>query len=415
MSRGFRFAMSNPGALLVAGNPRGKKAAKRSKRRNPSQYQTASQAQATTARIISSAVAKARALERRRQANKVAVFIDAAQVRDARARAVERAASKSNPRNPTMARKARKSKKPRSAAQRAATARMLAANRSAKRHKRKARRASAPIKRRAKRRSSGRRHRVHNVPASTGTVVVVRKVRRGAVRHAKRRSGRALRAFRVNPAGSMSGLIMGPHGLIGSLGHVADNLKSVAGGGIKSMAIAAAAGAGSIVAGTVVKGVIVRAAMKVAPVWSAGPVGARVLTGLSYYGTGWAIARFAVKDQRTKSAILAGTVIATALEIFRPGTVTDILAKLPIVGDMFGKKIAAKVAGMDADLGAYVEGELGAYVEGYQNQVRGMGMDPADMIPSLVNDPGFADDSLNGYQLQGYQLQGLGIGCDDDE
>jgi hypothetical protein len=424
MSRaGFRYAMSNPGALLIAGNPSGKRTSKRKpSRKNPTQYQTKAQSEATTARIVSAAVAKARALDRRSQVNKVAAFLDMQQIRAARERAaLKSASSRSNPRKSVMA------KKKRTAAQRAATARMIAANKAGKRSRRKSRRASRPavtrreskaIRRRARavkhygKRALGRKVRVHNVPASKGTVVVVRRVARGTVRRAKRRSGFPVRAFRVNPvAGGLGDLLMGPYGLIGSFKHVGANFKAVSGGGIKSMAIAAAAGAGSIVLGTMVKATVVKVAMKVAPVWSAGAVGARVLTGVSYYGTGWAVARFATKDPRTKSAILAGTVVATVLELFRPGTVTDILAKLPIVGDMFGKKIAATVKGIDADLGAYVEGELGAYVEGYQEQA--LGYDNGNMDPSVLDARGY-DDSLEGYNLQGYNLQGMGIGCDDD-
>jgi hypothetical protein len=387
---------------------------KRKRRRNPDPSDATTRimrrkpgASPSTSNILRAVTDKARVLERRRVLNQIAPFLSTDAFKR-RSRANPRRAAATSPQGTVPMAK----KKRRSAAQRAATATMHKANRArragrtakpkARRTKKRRarstvtrrRRAVARVSRRTTRRRS-RRLRVRNVPASSGTVVVVRKVRRGSVRRASRRAGRRFRSVRVNP-GVGALFMQGPHSFVGGLTGIQGNLKAAMSGGLKGYLYAAGGAVGAVAVGTVLRRAVFGMAMKVAPNLAAGAIGARVLSFASYYGAGWAIARFAIKDSRTKSAVIAGSAIAALVEVLRPGTVASLVARIPVLGPM----IAGRLAGIDADLGSYVEDALGE--------------NTALMDPSVVDgDCGFGvPESLGAYALGEYSAAVDGVECD---
>ncbi len=266
-----------------------------------------------------------------------------------------------------------------------------------KRSSRKAKRASAPKKsrrgrkskmRRARRvRRSARRH-VRSVAVSPKGIVRVVKVRSGKVRRAKglfRR--RAFRTVGVNP-GSLS--------LVGGLGGFAGNAKAVMRDGVMGFAKAALGAGGAIFAGTIVARVTTPLVAQFAPSIVASPWGSRILAGLNYYVSAWALAKYLPGvDGKTRRAMFTGGVAAAILEVARPGLVRDAAARLPVVGGLFGDTLE----GMAGDLGAYVATALGSatsdHVPGVYDPNPGAG---SGIQPTAADDQALEDYvALNDY------------------
>ncbi len=300
--------------------------------------------------------------------------------------------------------KLKKHKKHRSAAQRAATKRMLAANR--------AKRAGRVAKRRTKRSKRVARVTVRKVRRSKRRVarVSVRRVRRSRrrarvhvkARRARRSSRRARRARRsfigrvsINPALSLKGFIAPVTGVIGNL---KDSLKSVSGiAGLAGGAIGAIAG------GTIIARSVMPLALRFAPTIAGSPMGARAISVLCYYGAGYLLARFLPVNEKVKKGILAGAVAASIIEVIRPGSVQKAVAMVPIVGPM----IAGNLGGIEPELGDYIDRALNGQNSLYGGAAYALGN-------TTFGETTFGEYSVNGlgeYSINGlgeYEMNGLG-------
>ncbi len=349
--------MTNPAQLLLAGNP-GKK---RSKRKV-----TVIAAKAPT--IKEPAVAKRR---KKSKASRVA-------------RVAKRRAKRASRRKAMPAGLKKYWAKRRGKAA-AATPKRRRARRSRK-SRLKVKRAKS-TKRRSRRRSRARRAHVKNVVASAGTRVIVRKVRRGKVRSARRRSGRKVGTVGVN-AGTLS--------LTGGLTHFLANAKATAKDGVKGFAFALAGAGVSVAGGAFTSQVTSNIIGRFAPSLLSNPVVARLLGAVNYYLPGWAAAKYVPGlSGKSRRAMLTGAAAAAIVEIVRPGSVRGVLSQIPVVGGLL-----AGVEDSASDLGAYVgyalNGEGGG--EGYggvydANPGAGSGHQP-DGTPIIGMD-GYV--SLNDY------------------
>lgn len=296
------------------------------------------------------------------------------------------------------------SKKKRSKAQIAATRKMLAANkakRAGKRVARKAKRvARVAVKSSGKRRTSKRRARARVASKTLTRRIYVAPSRKGAkkrklkieIRRAKRSKrraskprGRVIRTIKVNPAFSMSGILAPITGVV-------DNLQKSFGSAAGIAGIAGGA-IGSIAGGTLLARFVMPAAMKMAPGFAASPMGARVISVGLYYGAGFLLARFLPVNDKIKRGILGGAVAAALLEVLRPGTVQNMVSKVPGVGPL----LAGNLGGIEPELGGYVEQALA-----------GLGGDK-DSAAAL------ASESIGAYELGEYEMDGLGCSPAADE
>jgi len=271
-------------------------------------------------------------------------------------------------------------KKKRSRAQIAATRKMLAANRSKRRAAAPKRRAKA-VKRRAavtrrakpakrakrgkrsvkattKRRAKRRARKVKNVVASRGTTVVVRKVRRGKVRGAKKRSGRAIRRVRVNPGASI--------GLLDGFTDFKGNLAAIKKSGIKGWAFALIGAGGAVFAGTTLNRVTTPVLANIAPKLVMNPIFARLWSAGNAYLGGFLLAKLMPLDAQTKKAILMGGTVAAAVELAKPGLVASVAGKIPVIGPLFDGAMA-RVEG----LGEYVRVSLAGYYSVEEQSLNG--------------------------------------------
>lgn len=311
-----------------------------------------------------------------------------------------------NPKKPKEATVAKKTKKRRSAAQRAATARMIAAmkakragrstKRKARRSKRKAH-ASRPVK---ARRSSSRRRarrarraaapiikRVYVAKARKGRArrkvkIEIRRVKRAGRRRARKARGSLLRTISLNPAISLRNLIAPITNVIG-------NLKQSF-GSIAGMAGIAGGAIGAVAGGTLAARVVMPLAMRFFPTFAASPMGARLISVLLYYGSGYAMAKLLPVNDRIKRGILAGAVVAAVTEVVRPGTVQRMVNEVPFIGPL----IAGNLAGIEPELGAYVEQAI-AGLSGSVNQAGGA---------AYVS-------GMGTYELGAYELGDYALGC----
>ncbi len=158
----------------------------------------------------------------------------------------------------------------------------------------------------------------------------------------------------------------------------ATGIASVAGGAI-----------GAVAGGTLMARVTMPLALRFFPTFAASPMGARALAVFNYYGAGYLLARFLPVNERIKRGILAGAVVASVVEVIRPGSVQMIVAKVPVVGPM----IAGNLGGIEPELGAYIETAL-----------NGLGLS--------TNESG----ALSGYELGAYErslgaYEMDGLGC----
>lgn len=302
--------------------------------------------------------------------------------------------------NPTRAvktkgpssKKAPMAKKKRTAAQKRATAKMLAANR-ARRTGRKASKPRAARKARAskprKARKSSRRARKSSAPIIRTVYVSKRKDKRKVklqirrtkrkARRSRRARGSLLRTISLNPALSIKAFIAPVTGVIGNLKSSVSSAAGIAG--------IAGGAVGAIAGGTLLARVTMPLAMKVAPGFAVSPMGARVLAVLNYYGAGFLLAKFLPVNDRIKRGILAGAVVAAVVEVVRPGTVQNLVSKVPVVGPI----VAGNLGGIEPELGAYLD-----------TAMNGLGMSN--------NDVGGSSFNLGAYELGAYESVD-GLGC----
>lgn len=222
-----------------------------------------------------------------------------------------------------------------------------------KRRSRKVR-AHRRIRRKARRSRSRARRGIKNVVASKGTRVVVRKVRRGRVRYAKKRSGRRVGVVGVNASAlSLTG------GITGFLG----NAKATVKDGVKGFAWAFGGAAASVVGGSFVSQITGNVVAKFAPSLLANPVVSRLLGAVNYYLPGWAASRFIPGlSGKARRAMLTGAAAAALAEVIRPGIVRQTLSQVPAVG-----RYLSDAEDQAGDLGAYV----GYALNGNQDGDRG--------------------------------------------
>lgn len=313
--------MTNPAQLLLAGNPGKRRNKRRNKRRTKA---TAAPATSTTRAAIRQEVAamlsatkKERPMAKRRKKSKASREKRIAKRRARRA--------------------SRKGKMP-------AGLRAYWAKRKSKGSvRRKSRRRSRKTRlkaRRSRRRSRARRH-VKNVVASKGTRVVVRKVRRGRVRHARKRSGRRVGVVGVN-AGSMT--------LLSGFTSFGENAKVVLKDGLKGFAFAFGGSAVAVAGGAFTSQVTGNLLARFFPAALSNPWFSRVLGGLNYLLPGWLAARYIPGiSGRSRRAMFAGATATAVLEVLKPGMIRGALQQVPVIGGLMG--MAEDQA---SDLGAYV-------------------------------------------------------------
>lgn len=321
-----------------------------------------------------------------------------ARTKSTKTKAARRAAKAKKPKGSTMA------KKPRTAAQKAATKRMLAANRAKRRAtkapkrakraayaapaktrkaKRGKRSASAKKVRKAKRRA---RRSVKNVVASKGTTVNVRRVKRGTVRRAKKRSGRVVRRVRVNPA----------IGFLDGFTGFGKNMADVTKGGVKGWAFAILGAGGAVFTGTLLNRVTTPFITNIAPGLALHPLFARLWAASNAYLGGFLLAKFLPLDPRTKRAMLMGGTVSAVAELIKPGMVAMVIGKVPVVGPLFSGGVA-KLDGLgeytrmalngyaNVPRRAGVNGRMGAYYgDGPQGPQRMAGANSNRYDPSVV-------------------------------
>jgi hypothetical protein len=158
---------------------------------------------------------------------------------------------------------------------------------------------------------------------------------------------------RANPGGFSFRAIIRSY--TGGITGVMGNMRAVTRNGWKGYAAGAAGAVASIFAGTLLARVTMPLAMKAMPSVAASEMGARVLSFANYYTGGWAVAHFTpgLKPQ-TRDALLFGTVIASVVEVIRPGTIQALVAKIPGVGEA----IAGHLSGIESELSDYVQQAL---------------------------------------------------------
>ena len=208
--------------------------------------------------------------------------------------------------------------------------------------RRRSRKARLHVKRRKSRARRSRRHSgIKNVVASRGTKVVVRKVRRGRVRYAKKRSGRRVGVVGVN-AGSLS--------LTGGLTNFLGNAKATMKDGVKGFAFAFGGAAVSVAGGAFTSQVTGNLLARFAPSLLGNPILSRLLGAVNYYLPGWAASKFIPGlSGKSRRAMLTGAAAAALLEVVRPGMIRGALQQVPVIGGLMG--MAEDQA---SDLGAYV-------------------------------------------------------------
>lgn len=356
--------MTNPAQLLLAGNP-GKKRKKRRAKAKPAP------ATSTTRAAIRQEVAamlKERPMAKRRKKSKASREKRIAKRRARRA--------------------SRKGKMP--AGLRAYWAKRKSKGSVRRKSRRRSRKARLKV-RRSRRRSRARRH-VKNVVASTGTRVVVRKVRRGRMRYAKKRSGRRVGVVGVN-AGSLT--------LAGGFTNFLANAKATMNDGVKGFAFAFGGAAVSVAGGAFTSQVTGNLLARFAPGLLGNPILSRVLGAVNYYLPGWAASRFIPGlSGKSRRAMLTGAAAAAILEVVKPGMIRGALQQVPVIGGLMG--MAEDQA---SDLGAYVGYALNGTNDSHNGAViyEDTRMDPPGLLQDYV--------ALSDYVTTGGQdaAQNMGV------
>lgn len=273
---------------------------------------------------------------------------------------------------------------------------------SAKRSGRKSRRRSRKARLHVKRRKSRARRRVRrnshvkNVVASRGTKVVVRKVARGRVRHARKRSGRRVGSVGVN-AGSLS--------LTGGVTNFLGNAKATMKDGVKGFAFAFGGAAVSVAGGAFTSQVTGNLLARFAPSLLGNPIVSRLLGAVNYYLPGWAASKFIPGlSGKSRRAMLTGAAAAALLEVIRPGMIRGALQQVPVIGGLMG--VAEDQA---SDLGAYVgyalNGAGDSHNGGYAATYADTHMDPPGQLEGYV--------ALEDYVSTGGQDAAQNMGVED--
>ncbi len=305
--------------------------------------------------------------------------------------------------NPVAKKKSKKRGKrnARTAAQKRATRNLLKLNRARRSGKSKGKAKGA------RRSSKRRRARARHVATSAGATVVIHKVKKGKVSrvHARRLRKRAFRRVRVNPGAGAAKL-----GFLSGLTGVVDNVKQSAKQGMKGYALLGAGAAGAVFGGALMQRATTPIAEKFAPALLTNPFMARLFAAANFYATGWAVQRFIIpaKHKDVKRGILAGAAVTAILEIFKPGLVRGVLVQIPGVGSIFGQTLA----GLESDLGAYVDNALNGghhiseqdvtgRIDGYESITMSgyegtLACDAPDTTDELVT-AGIADDGSGSY------------------
>jgi hypothetical protein len=359
----MRFAVSNPGSLLIYGNPAGKKPKNQGKK--PMATKTRKRRKARSAK---------------QRAN------------DKRLGAMARA------RHRGVTTKVRAKRRKRRAHKRTARAVMVAPHAPARRSK--SRRRGRRAGRRAKHRAKG--------------------VRRGRSRGRHRRARRAHRSIFANPALTMK---RGLADYFSGFSKVGAHWNAASGNGIKGYAAAGAGMVGTVFAGTLLARLIMPTALKMAPSVFGTPMGARALSFGMYYTGGWAIAKFTPGlSQKTRDAIMFGALAASVLEIVKPGIIALGVSKIPVVGEM----IAGHLDGIESELSDYVAQALNGmgavgFTENEYDGSRGFhGHNPGgEVLPGqrlsdiARYDMAGVGDYANLNGVGRYDMAGLGCPADD--
>lgn len=383
--------MTNPAQLLLAGNP-GKKRNKRRKMKSPSA--------AHRGRVNARLYGKTPVPD---ESDYSAYGADYTRSNPSKERPMaKRRKSKASREKRIAKRKARrasrKGKMP--AGLRAYWAKRKSKGSVRRKSRRRSRKARLHVKRRKSRRRSRARRFVKNVVASKGTRVVVRKVRRGRVRYAKKRSGRRVGVVGVN-AGSMT--------LLSGFTNFTENAKVVMKDGLKGFAFAFGGSAVAVAGGAFTSQVTGNLLAKFFPAALSNPWLSRFLGGLNYLIPGWLAARYIPGiSGRSRRAMFAGATATAILEVVRPGMIRGALQQVPVIGGLMG--MAEDQA---SDLGAYVGYALNGTNDSHNgyagvydaNPGAGSGEQPTGQLADYY--------ALNDYVSTGGQDAAMNMGVSD--
>ncbi len=220
----------------------------------------------------------------------------------------------------------------------------------------------------------------------------------------KRRKTRRFRLVRRNPGAAGAAHLGFLDGITGVVG----NVKATAKTGIKGYAFLALGAGGAVFAGSLVQRVTQPIAEKFAPMLITNPMLARVFAAANFYAPAWLVQKYLIKDKNLKRGILAGAAVTAILELVKPGLVRENLAKLPVIGGVFGQTLA----GLESDLSGYVDNTM----SGLLGHDRVTEWDVSGKGPTVGM--GAYEGGMNGYEgrgLNGYEsLAGLGCAAAPD-
>jgi hypothetical protein len=292
--------MTNPGALLLAGNPRSARRKRRAKH-------------TTKPNASEKPMAATRRRRRKNRAHRVAKH---------KARRAKR-------------RSHRKGKMP--AGLKAYWAEKRGKN--PKRHRRAGR----------KSRMKAKRHRRRRAKASNpGGMMLFAAPKRHRRRHHRKHRAHKRRARKARNPGVKAFAMK----LLGGFTHLKENLHDTfVRGGVKGALAAVGGAAGAVTAGAIVARGTTPLLGMVAPNLLRNTVVQRVLGAANYYLAGWALAKYTPGlSPRVRRGMLTGATVAAIVEGLKPGMVHEQFAKLPVVGKFFSHTLP----GLSDQVGDYV-------------------------------------------------------------
>lgn len=185
------------------------------------------------------------------------------------------------------------------------------------------------------------------------------------------------------------------------------HMNAATGNGWKGYAAAGAGMVGTVFAGTILARFIMPTALKMAPSVFGTPMGARALSFAMYYTGGYAIAKFTPGlSQKTRDAIMFGTLAASILEIVKPGIIALGVSKIPGVGPM----VAGHLEGIESELNDYVAEALsgmGFSEDEYDGSQGFHGSDPGGngVLPGrTLNELAYIEMAgVDNYAMAGYE------------